>query len=118
MQKEVTLLSNGSYYNITSKELRTLLQKKNFVFINVHIPYEGELPQTDAFIPYDQIEKNFDKLPLDKMTKIVLYCRSGRMSAIAAQILAQRGYTNVWNLKGGMLEWQQTGYPLLNYGSR
>jgi rhodanese-related sulfurtransferase len=34
------------------------------------------------------------------------------MSEIAAEELTSLGYTNVWNLKGGMVEWQQAGYSL------
>jgi len=114
MKDDVVQVSGGSYRNIASEQLWTMLQKKDFVLINVHIPYEGEVPQTDLFIPYNDIDRNLDKLPKDKATKIVLYCRSGRMSAIAAETLVKLGYTNVWNLKEGMNEWQQKGYPLLN----
>jgi rhodanese-related sulfurtransferase len=89
---------------------------KNFPLINVHIPYEGELPRTDAFIAYNEVEKHLDKLPKSKDAKIVLYCMSGRMSAIAAETLVKLGYKNMWNLKVGMREWQKKGFPLL--GSR
>jgi rhodanese-related sulfurtransferase len=114
MKDDVVQVSGGSYRNIASEQLWTMLQKKDFVLIDVHIPYEGEVPQTDLFIPYNDIDRNLDKLPKDKATKIVLYCRSGRMSAIAAETMVKLGYTNVWNLKEGMNEWQQKGYPLLN----
>jgi len=114
IKEDVVQVLGGSYHNIVSEQLWTMLQKKDFVLINVHIPYEGEVPQTDLFIPYNDIDRNLDKLPKDKATKIVLYCRSGRMSAIAAETLVKLGYTNVWNLKEGMNEWLQKGYPLLN----
>ncbi|OGF55603.1 MAG: hypothetical protein A2Z21_09210 [Candidatus Fraserbacteria bacterium RBG_16_55_9] len=114
MQVEVVQVPGGSYRNIASEQLWAMLQKKDFALINVHIPYEGELPQTDAFAPYNEVEKNLDKLPHDKAAKIVLYCMSGRMSAIAAETLVKLGYTNIWNLKEGMREWQQKGFPLLN----
>ena len=39
-------------------------------------------------------------------------CRSGRMSSIAAKELVKAGYTNVWNLDGGMVAWEQVGLPL------
>jgi len=51
MKDEVVQVSGGSYRNIGSEQLWTMLQKKDFVLINVHIPYEEELPQTDLFIP-------------------------------------------------------------------
>ena len=79
--------------------------------VNVHIPYEGEIQNTDLFLPYDQIEESLDKLP-DKDSPIVLYCRSGRMSTIAAEALVALGYTRVFELNGGMVAWEQAGLPL------
>ena len=102
------------YTNITSDQLYEMLKRKDFYFINVHIPYEGEIEGTDAFIPYNKIAQNLDKLPEDKSTKIVLYCQSGRMSEIAAQELSDLGYTNVYNHLFGMHDWQSKGYPLWN----
>ena len=114
MKDEIVQVSGGSYRNIASEQLWTMLQKKDFVLINVHIPYEGELPQTDMFIPYNAIDQNIDRLPQDKAARVVLYCRSGRMSAIASETMVNLGYTNILNLKEGMREWQQKGYTLLN----
>ena len=114
MKDEIVQVSGGSYHNINSEQLWNMLQKKDFVLINVHIPYEGELPQTDLFIPYNAIDQNIDRFPQDKTARVVLYCRSGRMSAIASETMVNMGYTNVWNLKEGMNEWKQKGYTLLN----
>jgi rhodanese-related sulfurtransferase len=99
-----------TFKNVTSQQLYSMLASKDFFFVNVHIPYEGEVEKTDAFIPYDQIEANIGKLPKDKNAKIVLYCRSGRMSTIAAQKLADLGYSNVFNHLGGMIDWEKQGY--------
>lgn len=89
-----------------------MLKNKDFYMVNVHNPYEGEIEKTDAFISYDEIDKNLDKLPKDKNAKIVVYCRSGRMSAEASQKLTELGYTNVYNQILGMHDWQSKGYPL------
>jgi rhodanese-related sulfurtransferase len=102
------LVSGGSYTDVSVPELQTMLANKDFTFINVHIPFEGSIPKTDIAIPYDQIAQNLDKLP-DKDAKILLYCRSGRMSAIAAETLVGQGYTNIWNLSGGMSAWEAAG---------
>ena len=111
-QSATVSVPGGSYTNVSATQLKAMLDKKDFTFVNVHIPYEGEIAKTDAFIPYDEIEKNLDKLPADKNAKIVLYCRSGRMSAIAAETLVRLGYTNVWNMEGGMIAWGTLGLPL------
>ncbi len=107
-------VDGGSYTNVDADELNTMLQDEDFVFVNVHIPFQGDIADTDLSIPYDQITEpgNLAQLPAEKNAKIVLYCRSGRMSAIAAESLAKLGYTNIWNLEGGMVEWEQAGYPL------
>jgi rhodanese-related sulfurtransferase len=81
--------------------------------INVHIPYEGELEQTDAFIPYNKILGD-SRLPKDKNTEILLYCRSGRMSEDAGAVLHEDGYTNVAHLEGGMKAWEAAGHNLVH----
>ena len=109
---ETVTLKNGSYQNITADELNSLSKNKDFVLMNVHIPFAGNIVGTDVSIPYDQIENDLSQFPTDKSTKIVLYCRSGHMSTIAAKKLVSLGFTNIWNLKGGMLEWEKAGYPI------
>lgn len=105
-------VAGGSYKNVEPKELNSMLKNKDFVLINVHIPFAGDIAKTDLSIPYDQIEQNLSQLPADKNAKIVLYCRSGHMSQIAAEQLVSFGYTNIWNLKGGMIGWEQAGYNI------
>ncbi|MBI5077968.1 MAG: rhodanese-like domain-containing protein [Candidatus Yonathbacteria bacterium] len=105
----ISVKNADGYYDINSATLIQMFKNKDFALVNVHIPYAGELANTDAFIPYDTIGQNLWKLPSDKNAKIVLYCRSGSMSTKAAQELASRGYTNVYNLTGGMNDWEQEG---------
>jgi rhodanese-related sulfurtransferase len=102
------------YIDITVDQLEPALANKDFTMVNVHIPYEGELPQTDAFVPYNEIETNLSQLPADKNSRIVLYCRSGRMSTDAAQTLVNLGYTNIVEVDGGMQAWEATGNNLIS----
>jgi len=106
--------SPGTYQTMNVERLHSELENKDFVFVNTHIPFEGDIAGTDLSIAYDEITKpeNLALLPQDKDAKIVLYCRSGRMSAIASQALAGAGYTNVWDVPGGMVDWTAAGYDL------
>lgn len=109
---ETVTTDGGSYQSVTAAELHTMLKDEDFVFVNVHIPFAGNIAGTDLSIPYDQIEENLPQLPSDKNARIVLYCRSGRMSQTAVEELVSLGFTNVWDLKGGMADWEQAGFDL------
>lgn len=109
---ETISVDGGSYQNVMPTELQTMLKSKDFMLVNVHIPFAGNIPGTDLSIPYNELQQNLSELPADKNAKILVYCSSGRMSQIAAEELISLGYTNVWNLEGGMTDWQQAGFEL------
>lgn len=106
------LVDGGTYQDISVSELETMLENKDFLMVNVHIPFEGDLPDTDISIPYNEIGQYLDVLPEDKDAKIVLYCRSDNMSGIASEELVGLGYTNIYNLDGGFNAWKDAGLPM------
>jgi phage shock protein E len=107
-------VAGGTYTDDTPDQLAEMLKRDDFLFVNTHIPYEGEIEQTDAFIAFAESgPQRVGDYPADKDAQVVLYCRSGRMSAIVAEELVTAGYTNVWNLDGGMIAWEQAGYEVM-----
>jgi phage shock protein E len=109
----VVQIDGGSYLDLTPEAFSARLETPgNYLLVNTHIPYEGELPGTELFLPFDQVEQLKELLPRDKATDILVYCRSGRMSTLSAETLVKLGYTNVKNLVGGMNAWEAAGYTL------
>lgn len=63
-----------------------------------------------TLVPLGTLPDNLDTLPKDK--DIVVYCRTGRRSAEARDILLKAGFTNVTSLAGGVTDWQSRGLPV------
>ncbi len=99
---------------ISAFTLKTMLKNKQFMLINVHVPYEGEIEQTDTFVAFDKMVEQSAFLPKDKNAPIVLYCKTGRMSLDALQTMRKMGYTNVRHLTGGMDAWQALGQEIMD----
>ncbi|MEI7744265.1 MAG: rhodanese-like domain-containing protein [Chloroflexota bacterium] len=106
----------GSWTDITPDRLAIEMQAKSFTLLNVKTPYIGEIAGTDLYMPFDTVAARASDLPADKTAKIVVYCRTGRESAIAARALVDLGYTNIENLAGGMEAWTASGRSLVNLG--
>ena len=104
---------DGSYMRVEPAELRRALEDEDLTLVNTHIPYEGELPRTDLFVPFDEVGRSLERLPEDRDATVVVYCRTGPMSQEAAETLVSRGYTNVVDLGGGMAAWERAGFQLL-----
>lgn len=107
-------ITQNNYRTLTIDEFAEIIanEPEQYAIVNVHIPYEGEVAETDIYIPYNDIEALASALP-DKNAPIILYCRSGRMSEEAVRALAELGYTQVWDVPGGMNAWHESGRELL-----
>lgn len=57
------------------------------------------------------IERDIEVAVPDKSTEIILYCGGGYRSALAADVLQEMGYTNVWSMAGGWKAWNESGAP-------
>ena len=96
------------FKNISPKEFQEKMQNDgNSVVLDVRTPEEYEEKHIPGSINIDIKEPDFqdklDELPEDK--QYLVYCRSGGRSARACQIMATEGFENLYNLEGGILDW-------------
>ena len=95
------------YMNITAEEAKKLMDTETgYVILDVRERDEydtGHIPGA-ILIPYTQITEKAEKVLEEKDQLILVYCRSGRRSKIAAEALVELGYTNIREF-GGILDW-------------
>ena len=94
----------------TIQELKQREQEddQDYVLLDVREDYErDEFNIGGVHVPLGQLTMSFDKLAPYKEKELIVYCRSGKRSAMAQELLRQSGFTNVRNLEGGMLAYQQ-----------
>ncbi|BAY09350.1 rhodanese-like domain-containing protein [Calothrix sp. NIES-2098] len=94
---------------INAQTLKQLLDQKAVTPIDVREPAEfaGEHIPGATLVSLS----NFDPRKIPQEGNIVLYCRSGNRSTMAAQKLFDAGFTKVTHLHGGISTWKEAGYP-------
>jgi rhodanese-related sulfurtransferase len=92
--------------SVTVQELKQMIDnKEDFQLIDVREPFETEICSIGAeLIPLNEIPNHVSQISRDK--KVIVHCRSGARSANAIGFLEQQhGFTNLYNLTGGILAW-------------
>ena len=100
-------------------DARTLHQKlragEAIHLIDVRSPEEFQSGHIEGahLLPLFSLTQRVSELPKDR--PVVVSCRSGARSMVACEQLAQMGYTEVFNLQGGVMAWQRAGLNLVRY---
>lgn len=100
-----------SVKNISVEQAKLLYDKK-VKFIDVREIDENEaarIPNTEL-IPLSEMQNRWNEIPKDE--EIVIYCRTGNRSGSLISQLIPLGYTNLYNLDGGIVDWHQNNYPI------
>ena len=95
------------YVNITAEEAKQIMDnEEGYIILDVRTQDEydqGHIPGA-ILIPDTEIKAKAEDVLTDKDQLILVYCRSGRRSKQAAEILAELGYTNIKEF-GGIIDW-------------
>ena len=118
-----TLLSkfnDGSIPYISAEELKIMQNNTVFLLLDTRERKEFEVSKIEGavYAGYNQFSiKQFSNFVTDKNQPIVVYCSLGIRSENIGEKLKKAGYTNVKNLYGGIFEWKNKGFPVMNeYG--
>ncbi|MEN4007467.1 MAG: rhodanese-like domain-containing protein [Methanobacteriaceae archaeon] len=103
--------------NINAKETYTLIQNNkdnpNFVILDVRTPEEFANGHIENAINLNYYSETFNNTlnKLDKNKTYLIYCRTGRRSGISLDIMNKLGFREVYNMLGGITQWQAEGLP-------
>jgi rhodanese-related sulfurtransferase len=107
---------------LNSLELNQMIKnKEKFLLIDLRTERQFERGSIDHEelhnIDRGYLEFHIEEFAKNHEEKIVLYCCSGKRSAVSAKDLQEMGYTNVYSLKGGMIDWVDSKLPIITqYG--
>ena len=108
-------LFSKSLPQITADQVKNALDsKENAKILDVRTPeeyHDGHIKES-ILLPVDEVKEKVEQLLLDKAQKIYVHCRSGMRSAKATKEMLKLGYSNVHNMQGGIIAWQNKGYPV------
>ena len=97
----------AAYMNITAEEAKVLMDtEERYIILDVRTQEEYDESHIPGaiLIPNTEIEARAEEELTDKDQLILVYCRSGRRSKLAAEILVELGYTNIKEF-GGIIDW-------------
>ena len=119
--------NNVGVININTKELQTIINDGEVIVIDIRRKDEwietGFIEGSKTLTLYNEsgsqnpdFMKSFSKLVPTKDTPFALICRTGSRTGVATEALNKRlGYTNVYNVKGGITSWIASGLPVAKY---
>lgn len=108
------------FANISAEKAMHLIEEnksnKNFAIIDVRTLQEYKGGHIKDAVLIDIYEKNFrEKIKeLNKRKTYLIYCRSGNRSFSAMKLMAELGFGDVYNLAGGLIDWNEMGFEIIN----
>lgn len=106
--------SNDNVISVSAPEFDKVFKADSVQLLDVRTPQEYAEGHIDGALNINVQSDDFRQMAekeLSKESTILVYCRSGRRSMDAAEILTELGY-KVVNLKGGIIEWKEDGLPV------
>ncbi|MBA7494581.1 Thiosulfate sulfurtransferase GlpE [subsurface metagenome] len=101
-----------TYTDIFPEEAYDIISQQEVVVLDVRTQdeyYSGHIPDA-LLIPLSELESRLDEL--NTADQILVYCRSGKRSKEAASILVSNNFIHVYNIEGGIVQWQAQGFPV------
>jgi rhodanese-related sulfurtransferase len=104
----------GNSNDVGTAQMVQLMNQRDALVLDIRESSEsdGRRIRNSKHIPLSELASRLKELEKYKTKPIVVNCRAGLRSASACRLLKKEGYSEVYQLKGGLAAWQQAGLPL------
>jgi len=108
--------SSSSTNDLSVSEFSNKVAEAGVVTLDVRTPGEFNEGHIEGALLVDFQSGNFENeiASLDKSKTYAVYCRSGNRSGQAVKVMSEAGFTNIYNLNGGVIDWANAGKTLVN----
>jgi rhodanese-related sulfurtransferase len=108
--------SSSSTNDLSVAEFSNKVAETGVITLDVRTPGEFNEGHIEGALLVDFQSGNFENeiASLDKSKTYAVYCRSGNRSGQAVKVMSEAGFTNIYNLNGGVIDWANAGMTLVN----
>jgi len=108
--------SSSSTNELSVSEFSNKVAEAGVITLDVRTPGEFNEGHIEGALLVDFQSGNFENeiASLDKSKTYAVYCRSGNRSGQAVKVMSEAGFTNIYNLNGGVIDWANAGKTLVN----
>ncbi|MCX9025520.1 MAG: rhodanese-like domain-containing protein [Candidatus Methanoperedens sp.] len=101
------------YTDVSIQQAKQMIDRGDVLILDVRTQeeYDAGHINNSTLIPVQVLDKRLNELPRDK--KILVYCMTGGRSAQASEILVYNGFKEIYNMKGGIMNWTNAGYDVM-----
>lgn len=108
--------SNEATKKVDPVEFSEVIAQPGVIILDVRTPEEFNAGHIPNAININVADSNFSSevSKLDKNATVAVYCRSANRSAVATNEMAELGFTDMYDMQGGIIDWEAAGGPVVN----
>ncbi len=103
----------AQYIDTSVQQAKEMIDKDEVFILDVRTQeeYNAGHIRNSTLIPVQDLSKRLNEVPRDR--NILVYCKTGGRSTAASELLANNGFTRIYNMKSGITEWTKAGYEVV-----
>jgi len=107
--------SNEATKKVDPVEFSEVIAQPGVIILDVRTPEEFNAGHVANAININMADSNFSSevSKLDKNATVAVYCRSANRSAVATKEMAELGFTDMYDMQGGIIDWEAAGGPVV-----